>query len=234
MKRDVPPEVMVHYPSPYPPQPQSSAALRWRFAIRAVHHQVRVRLFSWSLIRERRDRKRVLLSLLYHSAWQGLVQNRDSEIQAISSNLVPADAHFLFLLSTSKRMLKGFPWILPSCYSCLRVAATWQPSLRCLGCAELTVPHALCSDSRCWISHFATRPRLLTTHKIVKIRSAMKVESTSDATAFTSRVHAAVQRMQTYSRRRYMARNPEDIQAAVTVREWERCEAMHYSIHIGF
>lgn len=113
MRRDIPPETMVFYPHPEQlatsPAPYP-ARLRWRFALSAVLHQVRQRLCSWSLIRERAFRRQRFLFLVRCSLASPLGLEADLELEKldIANSLIPADYHFLAYRSLEPSTLPTF------------------------------------------------------------------------------------------------------------------------------
>ncbi|KAI0371099.1 hypothetical protein BV20DRAFT_211321 [Pilatotrama ljubarskyi] len=135
MKKNISPEIMMFYPAPSALRKNRAADL-WRFAISAVLYDIRRRLFSWAFIKERRDRKRLLTSLLYARSMNGGLHPDDQEEESQLLKLTtPADRHFYeyALLEPAK-----FPWLLPSCEDCGKLIRSGEPGARvCQACRSL-------------------------------------------------------------------------------------------------
>ncbi|KAI1783149.1 hypothetical protein LXA43DRAFT_904186 [Ganoderma leucocontextum] len=71
----VPPEVLIDRPQPKEFAENRAKAL-WKYALTAVHNQVRRRLFSWSYLKARRDVRKEYLELLLKEA-DGRLTNED-------------------------------------------------------------------------------------------------------------------------------------------------------------
>ncbi|KAL7277857.1 hypothetical protein ACG7TL_008803 [Trametes sanguinea] len=94
MKKGLPPEIMVFYPSPTALRENRPRAL-WRFALDAVLYDVRRSLFTWDFIKQRRDtRRRVVLLLYAQRAYPGIQSDEYEELNRLLSTLPPADNHF--------------------------------------------------------------------------------------------------------------------------------------------
>ncbi|KAI0356357.1 hypothetical protein OH77DRAFT_1503798 [Trametes cingulata] len=124
LKKNVSPETMMFYPAPAELRKNRPATL-WRFAISVVLYDVRRRLFSWAYIKERRDRKRLLTSLLYARSRNGTLHPDDQEDEwRLLDFTTPADRHFYeYALVEPER----FPWLLPWCESCGKLLRSSQP-----------------------------------------------------------------------------------------------------------
>ncbi|KAL1941413.1 hypothetical protein VTO73DRAFT_7230 [Trametes versicolor] len=131
LKKGVSPETMLFYPSPSALATNKPAAL-WRFALDAVLYNVRRRLFSWTFLRERRDRKRHLASLLHAVSFTGTALLPDDAAQWIRllGLATPADLHFCAHAALEP---DRFPWLLRPCGTCGRVL-TSKTSSYCSAC----------------------------------------------------------------------------------------------------
>ncbi|KAI8996355.1 hypothetical protein BD414DRAFT_534077 [Trametes punicea] len=136
MKKGSSPEVMMFYPPDFPSLRESKPEALWRFAREAVLYDVRRRRFSWCFIKERRDRKRTLTSLLHAQAVNGALYVEElAELNRLLSMTLPADAHFFARACLEPAM---FPWLLPWCQKCRRVLMTVDPCIRCALCGPAT------------------------------------------------------------------------------------------------
>ncbi|KAH9856040.1 hypothetical protein C2E23DRAFT_563914 [Lenzites betulinus] len=117
-KKGITPEVMIFYPSSDSLLANRPAAL-WRYAISAVLFDVRRRLFSWSFIKERRDRKRLLASLMHAQSRRGGNPDDLPDYVRLFGSCTPADLHFIAANATFEP--DRFPWLLPYCADCGRV-----------------------------------------------------------------------------------------------------------------
>lgn len=130
-KKGVSPETMLFYPSPSALATNKPAAL-WRFALDAVLYDVHRRLFSWTFLRERRDRKRHLASLLHAVSFTGtaLLPDDAAEWIRLLGLATPADLHFYAHAALEP---DKFPWLLRPCGTCGRVL-TSKSSTYCSAC----------------------------------------------------------------------------------------------------
>lgn len=168
IKKGSSPDIMQFYPRPSELQGNKASAL-WRFAISAVLHDIRRRRFSWGFLKERRDRKHLLASLLLAESRNGSLHADDAvERVRLANATIPADLHYFAYASVEPAR---FPWVLPWCAECNRVLRTVQPCLRCALCA---LPEgiggcaALCDRVECLSDHRAGYGE----HRILKTREA--------------------------------------------------------------
>ncbi|KAI0653998.1 hypothetical protein C8Q70DRAFT_1031605 [Cubamyces menziesii] len=134
LKKDVCVEIITLYPSPRQLEENKARAL-WRFAISAILYDVRRRLCTWSLIRERGNIRRLAASLCQRGielAARGSNLHPDDvkEQARVTRSLVPADVHCI-RSCVSKWAQHG--WLLPLCGICGRVLRTDKPCLRMFG-----------------------------------------------------------------------------------------------------
>lgn len=130
-KKGVSPETMLFYPTPSALATNRPVAL-WRFAIDAVLYDVRRCLFSWDFLRERRDRKQRLASLLHAVSSKGtaLPSEDAAECTRLLGLATPADLHFCAHAALEP---DKFPWLLRPCGTCGRVL-TSKSSTYCSAC----------------------------------------------------------------------------------------------------
>ncbi|KAI8974013.1 hypothetical protein BD414DRAFT_539931 [Trametes punicea] len=167
MKKGCSPELMMFYPPDLPSLRESKPEALWRFTIEAVLYDVRRRRFSWCFIKERRDRKRLLTSLLHAQAVNGALYVEElAELNRLLSMTLPADAHFFARACLEPAM---FPWLLPWCQKCRRVLMTVDPCIRCALCgpATPTAGTAVFDCLACVEDHLE-----YSTHRILKTRVA--------------------------------------------------------------
>ncbi|KAI0325305.1 hypothetical protein GY45DRAFT_1261077 [Cubamyces sp. BRFM 1775] len=166
MKRGVAPEVMIFYPSPTALQFTKVKSL-WTFAISAILYDIRRRRFSWDFVRERRDRKRLLSSLLYAEASNGYLHTEDDWERVRLLNItLPEDVQFFAYAALEPTK---FPWLLPWCDGCHRVLRTVEPCLRCCSFSSATMRAssvALCDREEC-LDEYSRYP----SNRILKTRT---------------------------------------------------------------
>lgn len=167
IKKGSSPDIMQFYPLPSELEGNKASAL-WRFAISAVLHEVRRRRLSWEFIKERRDRKHLLASLLLAELQNGSLHADDVvERVRLANQTTPADLHYFSYASVEPAR---FPWVLPWCAECKRVLRTAVPCLRCAVCTpgppeEAVRGVALCVRAECLRSHLSGG-----VHRILKTR----------------------------------------------------------------
>ncbi|KAI0759985.1 hypothetical protein BD413DRAFT_266792 [Trametes elegans] len=153
MKKGTPPEIMLLYPTVSAFEENRPATL-WRFATSAVLSDIRRRRLSWSVLKERRDRKRLLVSLMIAQSSTGSLHPEDRLLFAqLADATVPADYHFFGYASVEPAR---FPWVLPWCVQCRRVLRTVEPCLRCWNCERTEGSGsgaALCGRAECLEEH---------------------------------------------------------------------------------
>lgn len=150
-KKGVSPETMLFYPSPSALATNKAAAL-WRFALDAVLYDVRSHLFSWTFLRERRDRKRHLASFLHAVSSKGTTFSPDdaSECTRLLGLATPADLHFCAHAALEP---DKFPWLLRPCGTCGRVL-TSNSSTYCSACKPGIFHQTdVYAPSTSWICH---------------------------------------------------------------------------------
>ncbi|OJT06673.1 hypothetical protein TRAPUB_2476 [Trametes pubescens] len=165
IKKGSSPEIMQFYPQPSELQGNTASAL-WRFSISAVLYEVRRRRLSWGFIKERRDRKHLLASLLLAELRNGSLHADDvAERVRLVNRTTPSDLHYFAYASVEPGW---FPWVLPWCAECKRVLRTAVPCLRCAVCTppeEAVRGVALCDRAECLTSHLRDG-----VHRILKTR----------------------------------------------------------------
>ncbi|EIW54523.1 uncharacterized protein TRAVEDRAFT_74550 [Trametes versicolor FP-101664 SS1] len=110
IKKGSSPDIMQFYPLPSELEGNKASAL-WRFAISAVLHEVRRRRLSWGFIKERRDRKHLLASLLLAELQNGSLHADDvAERVRLANQTTPADLHYFSYASVEPAR---FPWFAP-------------------------------------------------------------------------------------------------------------------------
>ncbi|KAI0656707.1 hypothetical protein C8Q70DRAFT_311165 [Cubamyces menziesii] len=167
MKKGVAPEAMIYYPSPTALRLAKAKSL-WDYAISTILYDTRRRRFSWEFIRERRDRKRLLSSLLYAEASNGYLHTEDDWERARLLNItLPEDVQFFAYAALEPTK---FPWLLPWCDGCHRVLRTVEPCLRCCSLSSATMcasSVALCDREEC-LDEYSRYP----SNRILKTRTA--------------------------------------------------------------
>ena len=97
MKKDIPPDVMVFYPTAEELSRNKARAL-WRFATSATLYQVQQRNFSWRFIKARLNRRRRLADLwLRYSRNVPLSNAEKAEYIDLTRLATSADLHFIWL-----------------------------------------------------------------------------------------------------------------------------------------
>ncbi|KAH9889559.1 hypothetical protein C8Q73DRAFT_654358 [Cubamyces lactineus] len=166
MKKGTAPETMIFYPDPTTLQLAKAKSL-WDFAISTILYDIRRRRFSWGFIRERRDRKRLLSSLLYAEASNGYLHAEDNWERARLLNItLPEDVQFF---AYAALVPTKFPWLLPWCDGCHRVLRTVEPCMRCCSFSSATMcasSVALCGREEC-LNEYSRYP----SNRILKTRT---------------------------------------------------------------
>lgn len=93
----VPPEVFVDRPHPKEFSENRVKTL-WKYALTAIHNQVRRSLFSWSYLKERRDMRKEYLELLLKEANDRLTDEDMERFSRLGQRLAFDDVGFFYII----------------------------------------------------------------------------------------------------------------------------------------
>ncbi|KAK7683622.1 hypothetical protein QCA50_013460 [Cerrena zonata] len=187
--RRIPPDIMVHRPSPMEFEENAPRAL-WRFARDTIMMQTRRKMWSWSYFRGRRDLRRRYVELNIRTWEYGPPPSSEETEEFLASRkaLIPDDA--LMALNIRKELLRTLPkhFDIP-CDGCGEPIGGAR--IICMDCrkndSELWHTVDFCDDPRCYSVTVTAQNRdylekpHLPTHTFMKIRTYVHWRDLIDA-----------------------------------------------------
>ncbi|KAI0325467.1 hypothetical protein GY45DRAFT_1348843 [Cubamyces sp. BRFM 1775] len=168
--KKVPPETLIARPPPSEFEENKTKAL-WKYALTAVHNEVRRKMFSWSYLKERRAIRKEYLELLERES-DNLITAADLDRFSMLDRMVTCeDVRCFYVLGDRQRRL--VPTHLAECDVCaVRIRGARMICIQCRGKDTLD----FCDKSAC-IEANKTREDItqphLPTHAFVKVRTVL-------------------------------------------------------------
>ncbi|KAI1783152.1 hypothetical protein LXA43DRAFT_1187180 [Ganoderma leucocontextum] len=212
-----PPEVLVNRPHPKEFEENRIKAL-WKYALTAVHNQVRRRLFSWSYLKERRDLRKEYLELLLKEE-DGRLTKEDSERVSVLAHRSTFDDVRCFYIIQEYRQRAVPPHFGITCDYCHD--AIHGTRVVCLECGS-RFTFDFCDKPACVGCTIESRDDTLLphlpTHDFVKVRAPIVHHREigkvlRDAKAGLERAKSLLEEMDYQKRCRELLKNYEEAQA---------------------
>ncbi|KAI0331154.1 hypothetical protein GY45DRAFT_1276344 [Cubamyces sp. BRFM 1775] len=168
--KNVPPETLIARPPPSEFEENKTKAL-WKYALTAVHNEVRRKMFSWSYLKERRAIRKEYLELLEHES-NNLTTVADLDRFAeLDRTATCEDVRCFYVLSDYQR--RSVPTHLADCDNCAeRIHGARMICIQCRGKDTLD----FCDKPACRDANKTrddiTQPHV-PTHAFVKVRTVL-------------------------------------------------------------